>query len=142
MKLLENDIKSTFIVSNCDVIVKADYNEVLKHHKEQNALITVLSSIQHYSIPYGVIDYSNGGLVSKIIEKPEYSFNVNTGVYLLEADVFDYIPNDSFFNMTDLIQLIIDNNKKVSIYPVNENDYIDIGQWDEYKSVVKKMDII
>ena len=41
--------------------------------------------------------------------------------------------------MTDLIKILIIEKRKVVIYPVNENDYIDIGQWDEYKKTVNKL---
>ncbi len=137
LKLLENIIEDIFIVTNCDVIVKANYADVLSFHKEQGASITILSSIKHYKIPYGVIDFSNGGAVIKIIEKPEYVFTINTGVYVLNKDVLKYIPADSFFNMTDLIQCLLNDKQKVITYPVNEDEYIDIGQWEEYKKALE-----
>ena len=138
LKLLEEKIKGTFLVSNCDIIVKAKYDEVLAFHKQHEASITILSSMQHYKIPYGIISFENGGAVTKISEKPEYTFTVNTGVYVLDEEVLSLIPKDTYFDMTDLIHLLIKNNKKVVTYPVNENDYVDIGQWDEYRKAISK----
>jgi len=137
LKLLEK-IPDTFIVSNCDIIVKADYSDVLKFHKESGSLLTMLSSIQHQTIPYGVVEFENGGRVKSIREKPEYSISVNTGVYILEREAWEFIPHNEFFHMTHLIEVLIKNNKKVMTYPVNENDYIDVGQWEEYKQAVSK----
>ncbi len=141
LRLLKKMESDEFIVSNCDVIVKADFKQVLMLHKKHNAVMTVLSSIQHHKIPYGVINFGGKGIVTDIIEKPEYTMTINTGVYVLSREALKFIPKNKFFDMTDLIKILIENNKKVATYPVNENDYIDIGQWDEYKKAVEKLQV-
>lgn len=135
---LLTDVPDTVIVSNCDIIVKADYNDVLKFHRESNSVLTILSSIQHHAIPYGVIEFENGGKVTDIKEKPEFSMPINTGVYILDKEAWNYIPKNEFFHMTHLIDVLMKENKNVMTYPVSESDYIDIGQWDEYKRAVNK----
>ncbi|MBC8412088.1 MAG: NTP transferase domain-containing protein [Nitrospira sp.] len=139
LKLIENLDSDLFIVSNCDVIVRAEFAEVIKLHKKQRASMTVLSSIQHHKIPYGVIDFKDKGEVTGIQEKPEYTVTINTGVYVINRDALEYIPDDEYFDMTDFIQVLLDKNMKVITYPVNSNDYIDIGQWEEYKISVEKL---
>ena len=141
LKLLEKDIEKVFIVSNCDVIVKTNLEDVLNFHKEKGAALTIISSLQHYRIPYGVIKFKEGGEVTSIHEKPEYSFNINTGVYMLGKDALKFIPERTPFDMTDLIKRLIEGNKKIFIYPVNEKDYIDIGQWEEYQKAIKKLQL-
>ena len=141
LKLLEEEIGDLFIVSNCDVIVKANFENTINFHHEQKAILTILSPIQHYKIPYGVIKFKEGGEVGSILEKPEYTFTINAGVYLLNKDALKYIPENSSFDMDDLVRRLIENDKKVVIYPVNERDYIDIGQWDEYKKVTEKLQL-
>ncbi len=137
LKLLENKISDTFIVSNCDIIVKANFENVLALHQEQKASLTILSSVQHYEIPYGVINLKEGGEVANILEKPEYTFTINTGVYVLNKDTLDFIPADSHMDMTELIKILAKNGKKILTYPVNEKEYLDIGQWKEYKKVLQ-----
>jgi NDP-sugar pyrophosphorylase family protein len=141
LKFLENKIRGVLIVSNCDIIVKANFQNVIHFHKKHDASLTILSSMRHYKIPYGVIKFKEGGEVIEVCEKPEYTFPVNTGVYILNAECLNLIPKGSHFDMTDLIRCIIKNNKKVFMYPVNESDYIDIGQWEEYKETIKKLQI-
>lgn len=136
---LIDGIDGPFIVSNCDIIVRANYSDIYKFHRESGSILTVVSSIQHHTIPYGVIEYSGGGIVEGIIEKPEYSFPINTGIYFLEKEAIDFIPKNEFFHMTHLIQSLIENGKKVVTYFVNEKDYIDIGQWEEYKKAVEML---
>jgi dTDP-glucose pyrophosphorylase len=142
LTLLTDKIKSTFIVSNCDIIVKADIADVYKFHKENNSSLTLISSIQHHTIPYGVVEFGNGGKVSAIKEKPVYSFPINTGVYLLEPECLNYIPENEVFHMTHLIEKLMDMGKVVSTYPVNESEYIDIGQWEEYRRAITQMGIV
>lgn len=136
LTLLKGIVNKTFIVSNCDILVKANYHDVVSFHKSSRAAFTVVSSIQHISIPYGVVDFTDGGVVTGLQEKPEFSYPINTGVYILEPECLDLIPKDTVFHMTDLIESLIANGKKVCTYPVNEKDYIDIGQWDEYKKTL------
>lgn len=142
LRLLDDRVGDVFIVSNCDVMVKANFEEVVNFHKENNVALTILSSIQHYRIPYGVINFRNGGEVTETIEKPEYTFTINAGVYVLDKEVVNFIPKDTHFDMTDLIKTLIKEGKKVVTYPVNENDYIDIGQWEEYKKAIEKLQIL
>ncbi len=136
---LKDALNETFIVSNCDIIVKADYADVIRFHKKNNASLTILSSIQHITIPYGVIEYRNGGKVSSITEKPEFSFTVNTGVYIVEPECLKLIRTDGVFHMTNLIESLLRAGKTVLTYPVNNKDYIDIGQWDEYQKNVNAL---
>jgi dTDP-glucose pyrophosphorylase len=141
LKLMENDIDDNFFVTNCDVIVKFDLADVLNFHKTQNSTLTILASIQHHKIPYGVIEYRKGGVITRIDEKPEFTFTVNTGVYLLQKSALSQIPASMCYDMTDLISGLIESNKKVLMYPVNENDYIDIGQWEAYRRNIKQLTI-
>ena len=142
LKMLEDIIGDTFIVSNCDVIVKADFEQVLALHKEQHATMTILSSIQYYKVPYGVVKFRGRGEVLDIIEKPEYTLTVNTGVYVLSKEALQFIPENSSFDMTDLVKNLIEKGRRVITYPVNENDYVDIGHWDEYKRAVEKLQLV
>ena len=142
LKLLEKRLGSVFIVSNCDVIVRADFKEVIELHKREDAMLTVLSSVQHHRIPHGIVKIKKKGQISGIIEKPEYSFMINTGVYVLSKKALKYIPKRSQFDMTDLITTLLSHNHKVLTYPVNESDYIDIGQWEEYKKSFHELSLL
>lgn len=139
LNLLPPDIPKTFIVSNCDIIVKADLGDVLEFHYKSKAMLTVISSVQHHQIPYGVIKFESGGIVSGLEEKPEMSFCINTGVYILERECLEYIPKNGIYHMTHLMEALMQDGKRVVTYPVNENEYIDIGQWEEYRKAVNQM---
>jgi dTDP-glucose pyrophosphorylase len=139
LKLVESEIADTFIVTNCDIITRADYADVVDHHRQREAVLTVIASIQHVTIPYGVVEYANGGDIVKITEKPEYSLPINTGVYVMDRQCLDLIPRDAVFNMTDVIEALLRQRKRVATYIINENDYIDVGQWEEYTRVMRAL---
>lgn len=132
IKLLENQINTPFFVSNCDIIIKCDYSSILNFHQENNATITIVASMQHHTIPYGICELKDNGSLDVIKEKPEYDFLVNTGMYILNPEILSYIPHDTYFDMTDLINAVKKDNQSVSIYPVSEKSWIDVGQWEEY----------
>jgi dTDP-glucose pyrophosphorylase len=139
LRFLPEATPKTFIVSNCDVLVRADYSDILNFHRTQEAKLTIVSSIQHVKVPYGVVDFANGGRVSGIREKPEFSMPVNTGVYVLEKDCLKLIPAGRLYHMTDLVADLLRRGEIVTTYPVNERQFADVGQWDEFRATVERM---
>lgn len=133
LKLLEKKINTSFFVSNCDIIIKEDYAKILDFHKENKFALTLVGSMQHHVIPYGVCEIENGGILKRVNEKPTYDFIVNTGMYLLNPETFRFIPDNKFYDITDLISDLKKNNYKVGVYPVSEKSWVDIGQWEKYK---------
>lgn len=139
LKLLGGRLNSTFFVSNCDILLSHDYRKIYDFHKERSFAMTLVSSLQHYQIPYGVCEIKNGGELTGVREKPEYDMLINIGFYLLEPDVIEYIPDDTFFHMTDLIKKLRDMGHKIGVYPVSHSSWTDVGQWEDYKKVVRRL---
>lgn len=142
LKLVSNIIReNNFIVSNCDVILKCNYKEIFDFHKKNNSIFTSLTLIRHFKIPYGVVETDSGGKIKSIIEKPEYTFQINAGVYILNRKIFEFIDDNFYLDMPTLMQKVIKNNQKVLGYPVKESDCIDVGQLEEYKRWFKRLEI-
>jgi dTDP-glucose pyrophosphorylase len=140
LRLLPSSVGETFFVSNCDIVVKANYASILRFHRESKNLVTVVGSIQHYRVPYGILEYEKGGRLKKIVEKPEYDMVINTGLYILEHRALASIPDaEGVFHMTDLIHKLMAHGDNVGVYPVSESSYMDIGQWEEYRKTVGKL---
>jgi len=137
LSLLKDIDSENFFVSNCDILLKINYLDVLKTHEQSKADFTTITSIKHYKVPYGVVETGENNFVKKINEKPEMTFQINTGVYLINKNILDCIPERKYLDMPDLIHMLIENNHKVLAYPINESDYLDTGQWDEYKKTLK-----
>lgn len=138
LKYLENDLTKPFFVSNCDILIEADYKNIMEHHLNAGNWLTLIASIKHYSIPYGVCEIEKDELI-QIQEKPEYNFLVNTGMYVLSPEVFTHIPRDTFFHMTDLIREVQAVKGRVGVYPIRESSWSDTGEWDEYKKTLNQL---
>lgn len=126
-----------FFVSNCDIILDIDYLDLLKFHINNKYDITVVGSAKEFQIPYGVCHLSNNGNLKSIEEKPKYDFLVNAGLYLLNSEIKNLVPKDIYFDFTNLINLAQRKNKKIGVYPVHENQWIDIGQWSEFRKAIE-----
>lgn len=132
LHLLNGKIKSTFFVSNCDIIIDQDYSEIYRYHKNNGNELTLVAALKHYRIPYGTLETEEDGVLLSMQEKPELTFKINAGLYILEPHLLNEIPKNDFFHITDLIQKIKNRNGKVGVFPVSEKSWRDIGEWDEY----------
>jgi len=137
--LLKDIIKETFFLSNCDVLIEADYSDMLNFHMLNKNKITLVTSMKHYTIPYGVCEIKNGGGLKKIIEKPEYDFLVNSGMYILEPEILSDIPRKKFYNIIDLINSYMKRKEKIGVYPISEQSWVDMGEWDKLQEMFKRI---
>ena len=118
------------LVINGDVLTRVNFRSMLAFHQENQADLTVAVRQYDIEIPFGVIE-SDGVLVKSVREKPRLSHFVNAGMYLLNPSVYQFIPHGERFNMTDLIQWLINAGRRVVCFPVSEY-WLDIGQHDDY----------
>lgn len=138
LTLMKDHINSTFFVTNCDIIIKEDYSQILKYHKDNMNELTVVAALKNYPISYGVLQTRENGLLDSIVEKPDLTFKINTGLYILEANLLDEIPEGQFYHITYLIEKLRKENRRVGVFPVSEKSWVDVGSWDEYLSIVNK----
>lgn len=137
--LLKDKIKSTFFVSNCDIIIDQDVRGIYDYHKQNKNEITIVAALKHYMIPYGVIETSKDGLMADLSEKPEMTLMINCGVYVLEPALISEIPENSFFHITHLINKVKKRNGRVGVFPISEGSWTDIGDWDEYSKILNRL---
>jgi dTDP-glucose pyrophosphorylase len=141
LHLLKDLINTRFFVSNCDILIDADYADILSSHQKQGNCITMVASIKNYTIPYGVISLNESEKVNKITEKPELTWLVNTGLYILDPQAIDDIPKKCFYNITDLINKYLSAGKPVGVYPITEKSWMDMGQLEEMQEMMKRMGV-
>lgn len=134
LSLLKDKIKDTFFVINCDSLLEVDFQKILAWHKEHQAIITVVGSHSEIAIPFGVLELSNGRLVA-ITEKPVHDVIINTGSYVMEPSVLNYLETGQKMDMDILIHRVL-QNETVCVYPIYSG-WIDIGQLDEYRNMLK-----
>ena len=134
--LIPRTFATPVILTNCDIIVRADCHDVVMQHKRRGDAITLVASLKRYQIPYGVCEIENGGELKGMTEKPEYDLMVNTGMYILSPEVFRHIPPEKVFHMTDLIEAVRAAGGRVGVYPISDWSWADAGEWEEYRRTV------
>lgn len=138
LHLLKGKIDDTFFVSNCDSVLDEDYSLILDYHRRNKNEITVVSVMKSVYIPYGTLVTGENGLLESLQEKPEFTFQINTGMYILEPHLLKEIPSDRVYHITYLIDKLIKEGRRVGVYPINEGSWTDIGNWDEYMKYIRK----
>ena len=139
IKLLEGKIDGTFILTNCDILIEENLHDIVKHHKNNNNVVTMVCSLKNYTIPYGVVKFEEGGEISSFEEKPKMSFFTNTGYYILEDKVLGYIEENESIGMPDIIDRVRQDGLKVGIYPISENSWLDMGQFDTMEGMERRL---
>lgn len=140
LSLLKGKINTNFFVSNCDIIIDQDYSEIYEYHVQNNNDITLVAVLKSYTIPYGTIESGDNGMLLSIKEKPDFTHKINSGMYILKPEVLSQIPENKFYNITDLISKVIQHKGKVGVFPISEKSWTDIGEWNEYKKTLKNID--
>jgi dTDP-glucose pyrophosphorylase len=139
LKQLQRTFEGSLLMTNCDVIIDADYDDIERHHARSGNDITLVASHKNFSLPYGICEIEKGGRLKRINEKPEYSFLANTGMYFIKEQVLRFIPPDQPFHVTQLIEKVIEKKGQVGVYPIGEGSWIDTGEWSEYKKAIERL---
>jgi len=123
--------RETQLVVNGDILTQVDFKAMLMFHQDNKADMTVAVRRYEMIVPYGVVE-CEGIQIRSLKEKPQLRFFVNAGIYLLEPSVYEFIPTVQYFNMTDLIQWLLDAGQTVVSFPIREY-WLDIGEYSDYK---------
>ena len=136
VSLLKGKINTPFFVSNCDIIIDQDYRDVYEYHQNNRNDLTIVTAVKSFRIPYGVIETGDDGLMTGLQEKPEQTYMINTGVYILNSELIDEIPEGEFFHITHLMEKVKSRGGRVGCFPVSEHSWKDMGEWPEYLKMI------
>lgn len=141
LSLIEEKFDRPMIITNCDILIHADYGDIYRYHQESGNEMTIVSALKNIEVPYGVIRSKENGAVETIEEKPKLSYFVNTGMYVLDPKAQKEIPKDQFFHMTDLADALLAQNRKVGMYPISEDSFLDMGEFEEMRRMEEKLNL-
>ncbi len=139
LSLLRGKFDSTFFFFFFYALLTANYESMLKFHKENGNAITMICAYKNMNIPYGVVEMGINGAIEDMKEKPLMSFLTNTGIYIVEPEVIDSIKDDEAIGFPDIVTRVKENGKKVAVFPVSENDWMDMGQLSELEKMSIKL---
>ncbi len=141
LSLLKGKIQDTFFLTNCDILIDADFGDIYRCHKQEGNIITMVCAVKHFTIPYGVVELSENGGICNITEKPEMNFLTNTGVYVVEPSVIESLEYNQPILFTDIIANARARGERVGVYPVSENSWMDMGQLEELDNMRRRLEM-
>ncbi|TGE33009.1 CBS domain-containing protein [Desulfosporosinus sp. Sb-LF] len=141
LSLLKGKLESTFFLTNCDILIRANYKEIYDFHKQNGNMITIVAAYKHLTIPYGIINMNNIGEIASMTEKPQYSFLTNTGFYVVEAEVLNRIEDNKAIGFPDIIEQQKGLGEKIGVFPVSERSWLDMGQLEELEVMRKELGV-
>jgi dTDP-glucose pyrophosphorylase len=130
-KIRFGNIKNV-LVTNCDTFININLDEFYKFHNNFNNDLTLVVSKYNFKIPYGICKLSKSKEFEKLLEKPNFSFLINSGMYILNKKIIKLIPKNTEMNINDLIIKVKDNNYKIGLYPIKKSSVFDTGEWDKF----------
>lgn len=139
ISLLKEKIKDTFILTNCDILIDEDLTKAYRQHKESKNMITMVSSLKNFTIPYGVVNIGKDGMIESMQEKPNMSFFTNTGCYFVEPEVIEGLAYNEPADFPTVIEKYMKVGKKVGYYPIGEDAWLDMGQLDELEKMKARL---
>lgn len=130
--LVENVENDDIIVMNSDLLTNIDFVDFFKTYRDSQADMAVAATTYHVDVPYAVLELGEGSEVRSLKEKPRYTYYSNAGIYILKKHLLKLIPQNKFFDITDLMDKILEMNLKLVTYPIN-GYWLDIGKHEDFK---------
>jgi len=124
-------IHDDIIVMNSDLLTNIDFADFYSTFKASNADMAVAATSYHVDVPYGVLEVDNHNWICSLKEKPRYTYYSNAGIYIIKRDILNIIPENQFYDVTDLMNALILRNKKLITYPIM-GYWLDIGKHDDF----------
>ena len=132
----EKNLSNNIIVSFCDIFFQNNMRNVMDFHENNKNDLTIVVAQKKVQIPYGVCKITKKGGFIKIHEKPTSKQFVNVGYYIFNKKMMKFIPKGKKMDVTELIKKIKSNKKKIKVYPIEDNNWFDVGQWSNYKNTI------
>lgn len=139
VKNAEDFLDDTFVIVSGDALTDIDLNKALDFHKSKGSKATLILKRVPIPLEYGVVITNEEGRITSFLEKPSwgevFSDTINTGIYILEPEIFHYYKKgDNFDFSKDLFPKLLKD--EVPMYGYVTRDYWnDIGDLGVYKEV-------
>jgi len=129
-------LSGTFLVISGDALTDIDLNEAVEFHHKSGAMATIVLKRMHDPLEFGIVMTDDDGRIQRFLEKPSwgqvFSDTINTGIYVLEPEIFDLIPPDQPFDFSsELFPMMLDKGLPIFGY-VTDAYWTDVGTTEAY----------
>ncbi len=141
LSLLKGLVTQDFVLTNCDILIDADYTAIYKIHLKKENFITMVLSEYDSRIPYGVVEIDQENNYQKVTEKPTFQYLINTGVYIVNQRVIEEMPENTIMDFPDIIEKYKRQGERIGCYVIKESAYMDMGQFEELEKMKEKLNV-
>ncbi len=127
------------IVTNCDIILNTNYRKILNTHLKKKSDLTMVVAKKIIQSPYGICKEKSSRLV-ELIEKPQETQLINVGFYIFKKESIKFLKRSTKYDIQDIIKILKKNKKKIDLYYIANEEWLDFGQWKEFNNSIKKID--
>lgn len=139
--LLRDFIKSNFFLINCDILIDANYSEILNYHRKERNFITIVAAQYRHTIPYGVVEFDDCSEYLEMTEKPQKDYYISTGMYIVDKELIYTMPTEKEISFPELIDDYKRQGKRIGVYTISESAYMDMGQLEELERMREKLNV-
>lgn len=132
VKMVEELEHDYVMVMNSDLLTDIDFEGFFQSFLRSGADMAVATTMYSVEVPYGIMEVDNGNFVNALKEKPRYSYYSNAGIYIIKKELLSLVPHNQFYNVTDLMESLIEQGKKLVSFPIM-GYWLDIGKHDDFK---------
>jgi NDP-sugar pyrophosphorylase family protein len=134
-------LDKTFLVMNGDLLTTFDFSKFIKYHQENKNIATIAVTKRKLSVDFGVLESNQKNELIKYVEKPDLDYKVSMGIYLFEPEILKYIPKGERLDFPELMNILLKNGKKVSVYE-SDDFWLDLGRPEDYKKGIEEFEKI
>jgi NDP-sugar pyrophosphorylase family protein len=138
LRLIE-DLPENFLLLNGDVLSDIDLKRLYCEHVAEKRLFTIAAAVRTHRIDYGVLQVDSNNRLTGFSEKPEATYLVSMGVYVLNRAVVDVIPADTKYGFDDLMTDLLDSGERIHVQR-HEGYWLDIGRPDDYMQAIDEFE--
>ena len=130
-------LEKTFLVMNGDLLTLFDFSRFVKYHQENKSIATIAVTKRKLPVDFGVLESNEKKELTKYVEKPDLDYQVSMGIYLFEPEILKYIPKGERLDFPELMNILLKNGEKVSVYESDEF-WLDLGRPEDYKKGIEE----
>jgi NDP-sugar pyrophosphorylase family protein len=138
LKLI-SDLPENFLVMNGDILSDLDYANFFDEHVRQKELFTISAMKREHRMDYGVLEANEAGKLIAFREKPQTTYLVSMGVYMLSSRVLERIPPGRAFGFDTLMLDLLDDNQPAHVRPF-DGYWLDIGRPADYERAIDEFE--
>jgi NDP-sugar pyrophosphorylase family protein len=129
--------QQSFLLMNGDIVTKLDFAEFIRAGTTSECDLTVGYTNYIYRSPFGVLSIADGTVLG-ISEKPSQEYSISAGIYCLLPKALDFVPDDTFFTMPDLMKKLISAGRKVGAYYIRDC-WIGLESIEHFDEAIKEL---